>query len=99
MNIFVMLYHPILKSWYHTIILEITKQVLPGVASQNSFSKVTLTEIIEIKNQDDSTAAQSNDIKTKVMQESYCLFSITDNFNDMMKNSVLQDPKWQSSRN
>ena len=69
MNIFVMLYHPILKSWYHTIILEITKQVLPCVASQNSFSKVTLTEIIEIKNQDDSTAAQSNDIKTSYARE------------------------------
>ena len=95
-----MLYHPILKNWYHPIILEITKQVLPRVASPNSFSKVTLTEIIEIKNQDHSTAAQSNDIKIKVIQESYCIFatSITDNFNDMMKRSVLQDPKWQSSR-
>ena len=56
--------------------------------------KVTLTEIInEIKNLDESKATQSNGILTKVIKENYDIFAtfITENFNNMIENSVFPD--------
>ena len=54
----------------HPSTLEIKKQVQSDVAFPFSFSKVTLTEIInEIKNLDESKATQSNDIPNKVIKK------------------------------
>ena len=54
----------------HPSILEIKMQISSNVAFPFSFRKVTLTEIInEIKNLDESKAAQSNDIPTKAIKK------------------------------
>ena len=78
----------------HPSILEIKKQIPSDVAFPFSFRKVTLTEIInEIKNLDESKATQSNDIQTKVIEENCDIFAtfITENFNNMIENSVFPD--------
>ena len=73
-------------------ILEIKIQISSNVAFPFSFRKVTLTEIInEIKNLDESKAAQSNDIPTKVIKENDIFATyITENFNNMIENSKIQ---------
>ena len=54
----------------HPSTLEIKKKVPSDVAFPFSYSKVTLTEIInEIKNLDESKATQSNDIPNKVIKK------------------------------
>ena len=78
----------------HPSILEIKKQIASDVAFPFSSRKVTLTEIInEIKNLDGSKATQSNDIQTKVIEKNYDIFAtfITENFNNMIENSVFPD--------
>ena len=54
--------------------------------------KVTLNEIInETKSLDESKASLSNDIPTNVIKENYDIFAtfITENFNNMIENSVF----------
>ena len=78
----------------HPSILEIKKQIPSDLAFPFSFRKVTLTEIInEIKNLDELKATQSNGIPTKVIKENYDIFAtfITENFNNMIENSVFPD--------
>ena len=55
------------------------------------FSKITLNKINGIKCLDGSKAAQSNQIPTKVIKENYDIFApfITENFNNMIENSVF----------
>ena len=47
----------------------------------------------ELINLDESKATQSNDIPTKVIKENYDIFDtfITENFNNMIENSVFPD--------
>ena len=47
----------------------------------------------ELINLDESKATQSNDIPTKVIKENYDIFAtfITENFNNMIENSVFPD--------
>ena len=76
----------------HPSILEIKKQIPSDVAFPFSFRKVTLTKIInEIKNLDESKATQSNGIPTEVIKENYGITLITENFNNMIENSVFPD--------
>ena len=78
----------------HPSILEIKKQIPSDVAFPFSFRKVNLAEIInEIKNLDESKPTLSNDIPTKVIKENYDIFAtfITENFNNMIENSVFPD--------
>ena len=85
---------PIKKFEKHPSILEIKKQIPSDVAFPFSFRKVNLAEIInEIKNLDESKPTLSNDIPTKVIKENYDIFAtfITENFNNMIENSVFPD--------
>ena len=73
-------------------ILQIKKQVPFDVAFPFSFRKITSNKILnEIKSLDESRVAESNDTPTKVIKENYDIFAtfITENFNNMIENSVI----------